>query len=779
MTIDSTTKVYLNGVEQVKIIKNGSVIWEKQQDNTDYFYIQNTYAGQNTVTLTTTKTGSPDSGTYATSVSWSKDKSAWTTITLTTAMARTFVLEQGEKVYFRNDNGKWSSYVNDNNLIYNTFASTQSIVAGGELYTLLDYTNSSVGLSNGCFFNLFRNCTTLATAPDLSFTTMATRCYQNIFYGCTSLTTAPSLPATTMADYCYQGVFYGCTSLTTAPVLPATTLSSGCYQSMFRGCTSLTTTPSLPATTLANGCYGSMFRECSGLTATPSLQATTLASSAYVNMFRDCTSLNSVTTYANDISAYNCTVNWLNNVASTGTFYNNGSATYTTSSPDGIPTGWTEVKPQPATDYFYIENTYNGSNTITITTNKYDYSEEDPEADPLDMSKCGTNLEWSKDKSTWNTLTLTESSPNTITMNQGEKVYFRNDTGKFNYIDPDWGSHWYSSFTNNHSVSTGGDIHTLIDYTGTNISTRERYCLYSLFLGNTGLTDASNLTLPSSLVDGELSSLFSSCGNLTSAPNLPATTLVMECYQSMFYGCDSLTTPPNLPATTLASSCYSQMFAYSGLTTLPVISATTLESGCYFQMFGSCSSLTTIPSNYLPITSLAGGCYSEMFADCTSLTTIPSNLLPATTLEYDCYYGMFRNCSSLTTPPSLPATTLASSCYGYMFQGSGITTPPVLSAWTLADYCYQGMFADTDITTAELPANTLVEGCYMEMFANCESLNEVTCYATDITATDCTTDWLSNVAASGTLYAQRGVNYTTDDTSGVPVGWTLVRMEPS
>lgn len=435
--------------------------------------------------------------------------------------------------------------------------------------------------------------------------------------------------------------------------------------------------------------------------------------------------------------------------------------------------------PVDPTDYFYIENTYNGSNTITITTNKYDYSEEDPEADPLDMTKCGTTLEWSKDKSTWNTLTLTESSPNTITMNQGEKVYFRNDTGKFNYID-DWGSYWYSSFTNNHSASTGGDIHTLIDYTGTNISTRERYCLYSLFVGNTGLTDASNLTLPSSLVDGELSSLFASCGNLTSAPSLPATTLTQECYQGMFYGCYSLTTPPNLPATTLVSGCYNQMFANSGLTTLPVISATTLADNCYFQMFGSCSSLTTIPSNYLPITSLAGGCYSEMFSYCTSLTTIPSNLLQATTLEYDCYYGMFRGCSSLTTPPSLPATTLASSCYGYMFANSGITTPPVLSAWILSDYCYQGMFADTSITTApELPADTLVEGCYMEMFANCDNLNEVTCYATDITATDCTTDWLSNVAASGTLYAQRGVNYTADDPSGVPTGWSVVRMEPS
>ena len=30
---------------------------------------------------------------------------------------------------------------------------------------------------------------------------------------------------------------------------------------------------------------------------------------------------------------------------------------------------------------------------------------------------------------------------------------------------------------------------------------------------------------------------------------------------------------------------------------------------------------------------------------------------------------MFRNCTSLTTAPELPATTLAESCYSYMFYG--------------------------------------------------------------------------------------------------------------
>ena len=51
--------------------------------------------------------------------------------------------------------------------------------------------------------------------------------------------------------------------------------------------------------------------------------------------------------------------------------------------------------------------------------------------------------------------------------------------------------------------------------------------------------------------------LFSGCKELTSAPELPATTLA----DSMFYGCTSLTATPELPATKLANFCYASMFA--------------------------------------------------------------------------------------------------------------------------------------------------------------------------------------------------------------------------
>ena len=55
-----------------------------------------------------------------------------------------------------------------------------------------------------------------------------------------------------------------------------------------------------------------------------------------------CTKLNSITTYANNIGAEECTRWWLESVASSGTFHNLGTATYD-SGGDGIPTGWTVV----------------------------------------------------------------------------------------------------------------------------------------------------------------------------------------------------------------------------------------------------------------------------------------------------------------------------------------------------------------------------------------------------------------------------------------------------
>ena len=54
--------------------------------------------------------------------------------------------------------------------------------------------------------------------------------------------------------------------------------------------------------------------------------------------------------------------------------------------------------------------------------------------------------------------------------------------------------------------------------------------------------------------------MFDNCTGITTAPELPATTLEGNCYSYMFSGCTNLTTAPKLPATTLKDRCYDRMF---------------------------------------------------------------------------------------------------------------------------------------------------------------------------------------------------------------------------
>lgn len=64
-------------------------------------------------------------------------------------------------------------------------------------------------------------------------------CYYNMFKACSSLEYGPALPATTLGTLCYSGMFGDCASLKRIPALPATTLAENCYMEMFNGLYSL------------------------------------------------------------------------------------------------------------------------------------------------------------------------------------------------------------------------------------------------------------------------------------------------------------------------------------------------------------------------------------------------------------------------------------------------------------------------------------------------------------------------------------------------------------
>ena len=196
-----------------------------------------------------------------------------------------------QRIYFR---GSRNSYIRGQNASNNNAwkITGSNVECNGNIECLLDYQKVAAGIhpamGRNCYKGMFRNCSSLTTAPQLPATTLEYECYNSMFYGCSSLTTAPELPATTLEYECYNNMFNGCSSLTIAPELPATTLAKACYEFMFKNCSSLTSAPALPATTLYESCYSSMFTNCENLTTAPALPATTLAFGCYYNMFAGC-----------------------------------------------------------------------------------------------------------------------------------------------------------------------------------------------------------------------------------------------------------------------------------------------------------------------------------------------------------------------------------------------------------------------------------------------------------------------------------------------------------
>ena len=230
---------------------------------------------------------------------------------------------------------------------------------------------------------------------------------------------------------------------------------------------------------------------------------------------------------------------------------------------------------------------------------------------------------------------------NSVSVNSGDKILWKGTMTPAS-------SQGVGNFGSTGNFDVQGNAMSLLfgdDYKGQTDLTGKDSAFYYLFNNSTNLTDASNLSLPATiLTEGCYSYMFAGCTNLTTAPELPATTLADWCYSDMFNGCTNLTTAPALPATTLVEYCY-------------------------YYMFNGCTNLTTAPE--LPATTLAENCYSYMFRNCTSLTTAPE--LPATTLVNWCYGAMFQGCSSLNYIKAIFTTTPSSTYTNSWVDGVAAT----------------------------------------------------------------------------------------------------------
>ena len=180
-----------------------------------------------------------------------------------------------------------------------------------------------------------------------------------------------------------------------------------------------------------------------------------------------------------------------------------------------------------------------------------------------------------------------------------------------------WSKYSTIKFTEaNVNVACTGDIRTLLDWRNYNIveTNNARFC-----------------------------SLFNDCNVLTSAPELPATTLAGNCYDSMFSGCTSLTAAPELKATKLKKQCYYSMFqGCTSLTAAPELKATELAARCYSRMFQACTKLSTVtmlaPSDKI---SKATNCCYDWLDEAGTDASVTSRTLKV--MDADAYTALESN----------------------------------------------------------------------------------------------------------------------------------------
>lgn len=148
---------------------------------------------------------------------------------------------------------------------------------------------------------------------------------------------------------------------------------------------------------------------------------------------------------------------------------------------------------------------------------------------------------------------------------------------------------------------------------------------------------------------------------------------------------------------------------------------------------------------------------------------------------------LFFQSSGLTSAENmaLPATTLSQRAYTQMFHNctSLTTAPSTLPATTLASGCYEWMFNGcTSLITvpSTLPATTLVSSCYNGMFLNCSSLETAPELPAETLASNCYNQMFKGCSSLNYIKAlfttaPSGTAYTGGWVNGVASTGTFVK----
>ena len=238
-------------------IPTGWTVMNNIDNQGDYLTLSALEDGEITITI------SSDLGTsYATYLSYSKDKSVWERTDVDGRYHTIKIpVSSGDKVYLK---GKAKQWYNQSDPGGASIDSTANINVSGNIMSLLyedNFEDKTVFPDNSqyTFSWLFTNNEHLCSAEKLILpaTILADGCYRFMFNGCSSLKVAPKLPTTTLANYCYWGMFSGCSSLNNITMLATDISASNCLDGWVSGVAATGTfTKAASMTSLPTGSSG-------------------------------------------------------------------------------------------------------------------------------------------------------------------------------------------------------------------------------------------------------------------------------------------------------------------------------------------------------------------------------------------------------------------------------------------------------------------------------------------------------------------------------------------
>lgn len=202
--------------------------------------------------------------------------------------------------------------------------------------------------------------------------------------------------------------------------------------------------------------------------------------------------------------------------------------------------------------------------------------------------------------------------------------------------------------------------------------------------------------------------------------------------------------------------------------------STSLNDYVHFVMSGNIEASGNIQSMLNYINTVPDYAFRSLFDGCGALTKAPN--LPATVVGAHGYRAMFSK-TGITNVPVINCISLGERSFSYMFQNTPIVQAPVLLCTSVAKECYYGMFNSCKnlVVGPELVAPIInYYGCYQQMFSGCTKLSSIkVCFVNWYGSQQATSNWMSNVSATGTFYKLSNLNLETGN-NRIPSGWDVV-----